>query len=232
MSSAGGSPSPPGGAVGRRRERQQAILAATRALFDERGVRDAHIDDIARAVGVNRAIVYRHFASKDELFGLVLVDYLVELDAGLEAGLAVAGPDDDAPARLRALAEVFVDFCLTHPAFADCALALLRRPGSELGAQMSEQALFTLGRTLGTSLGRIAGVLRAGAADGVFAGAGPEDADLLANVLYAQGLGVVHLARAGFVVRADQSGSHFGPVTASSVRDAAVRGMLATARGL
>src|SRR5262245_341370 len=58
------------GAAARRRERQREIVQATRALFDAREMRDANIDDIARAVGVNRAIIYRHFASKDELFAL------------------------------------------------------------------------------------------------------------------------------------------------------------------
>src|SRR5258705_117470 len=47
-------------AAARRRKREAEILAATRALFDERGVRDAQIDDVARAVGINRAIIYRH----------------------------------------------------------------------------------------------------------------------------------------------------------------------------
>ena len=44
-------------AAARRRQREQEILSATRRLFDERGVRDAQIEDIARAVGVNRAII-------------------------------------------------------------------------------------------------------------------------------------------------------------------------------
>ena len=216
-----------GGAAVRRRERQQQILAATRALFDARGVRDAQIDDIARAVGINRAIVYRHFASKDELFGLTLVDYLTELDAGLASAAETHAGADPEP-RLRALAEIFVDFCLAYPAFTDCALELLRRPGSELLGEMSEAALFTLGRTMGTSLGRLADVLREGAAAGDFA---VDDADLLANLLYAQGLGAVHLARAGFIVTADPAGSHFEPVEVERVREAAVRGLIATARG-
>ena len=41
----------------RRAERKREILDATRTLFDERGVRDAQIEDIARAVGINRAII-------------------------------------------------------------------------------------------------------------------------------------------------------------------------------
>ena len=57
--------------------------AATRELFDESGVRDAQIEDIARAVGVNRAIIYRHFSGKEELFALTLVSYLDDLEKRL-----------------------------------------------------------------------------------------------------------------------------------------------------
>ncbi len=69
----------------RRAERKREILDATRALFDERGVRDAQIEDIARAVGINRAIIYRHFSGKEELFAETLVGYLDELDKTLTA---------------------------------------------------------------------------------------------------------------------------------------------------
>ena len=43
-------PRPPRAAVRRARERK--IVDATRALFDERGAQDAHIDHIARRVGI------------------------------------------------------------------------------------------------------------------------------------------------------------------------------------
>ena len=87
-------------AAARRRAREQEIIAATRGLFDERGVRDVQIDDIARAVGINRAIVYRHFTGKEELFALTLVDYLDELRAVL---VDAADAEADAAARLAAI---------------------------------------------------------------------------------------------------------------------------------
>ena len=71
-------------AAARRRAREKEIIAATRALFDEKGVREAQIEDIAHAVGINRAIVYRHFSGKEELFALTLVSYLDELHEALE----------------------------------------------------------------------------------------------------------------------------------------------------
>ncbi len=78
-------------AAARRRAREREILLATRELFDESGVRDAQIEDIARAVGVNRAIIYRHFSGKEELFALTLVSYLEDLETRLRARPRGAG---------------------------------------------------------------------------------------------------------------------------------------------
>ncbi|GAB2691704.1 TetR/AcrR family transcriptional regulator [Thalassiella azotivora] len=219
---------PRGSVAARRRAREREILDATRALFDERGVRDAQIEDIARAVGVNRTIVYRHFASKDEIFGRVLVEYLAELDDELAAAVGAAS-QDGALAPLTALAEAFVDYCLRHPAFTDCALAMLRRPGPELLDELSEPTVQGLGRHLATAIGRIAGAVRTAARAGE---ADAPDADLIANVLYAQVLGAVHLARAQWVVSSRPAPADvFVPVDVEQVRAAAVRGVLATARG-
>ena len=129
----------------RRAARRQEILAATRRLFDERGVRDAQIEDIAQAVGINRAIIYRHFSGKEELFAMALVGYLDELDA--ELGTAGRSSDDPSE-RLVAIVHAFLDFGEQHPAFVDCALALLRRRGDELMDEVSEPVMFRLGRAM------------------------------------------------------------------------------------
>ena len=139
-------------AATRRRQREKQILQATRELFDERGVRDVNIDDIARLVGTNRAILYRHFSGKEELFALTLVGYLDELRERLDkVAAAHAGPQE----RLEALVEEFVDFGLEYPAFVDCAQALMRRPGPELLDEISESALFRLGRSISACLGAL-----------------------------------------------------------------------------
>src|SRR6476619_6783351 len=84
-----------GTAAARRRVREAEIISATRRLFDERGVRDAQIEDIAKAVGINRAIIYRHFTGKEELFSLTLVEYLDELRQSLdEAAGSATEPRD------------------------------------------------------------------------------------------------------------------------------------------
>ena len=207
-----------GAAAARRRARRAEIVTATRALFDERGLRDANIDDIARAVGVNRAIIYRHFSSKDELFALTLARSLEELDARLvEADDAGRTPEE----RLAAAVGVLADYGLRHPAFVDCALALQRQPGEDLLAEISEGALFRLGQLLASTLGRFATVLAAGGRVPV------EDGDLAAMALFLQALGVLHLARTGFFVRAGDSAPETVPVDEQRVRSLVVHGVLA-----
>ena len=182
-------------AAGRRRRREAEILTATRHLFDARGVRDAQIEDIARAVGITRAIIYRHFTGKEELFALTLVGYLDELDQRLAAA---DDPSADAVRRLRAITEAFIDYGLAYPAFVDCALTLMRRPGPELLEEISEGAMFRLGRSISTCLARVAAAIQAGVDEGSFH---TDDVHLLANTLYAAGLGGMQLARVGMLVK-------------------------------
>jgi AcrR family transcriptional regulator len=178
----------------RRRARETAILAATRSLFDERGVAEAQIEDIARAVGINRAIVYRHFTGKEELFALALVGYLDELASALaDAAVGSTAPPD----QLAALVSAFVDYGVAHPAFVDCAHSLMRRTGTELFDEISEGAMLRLGRAIAACLSTLRATLEAGVAAGVFT---VEDPVLLANILYATGLGGLQLARVGLVI--------------------------------
>ena len=46
------------------RTRERDLVKVTRALFDERGMQDAPVEEIARAAGIARWIIYRHFSSK------------------------------------------------------------------------------------------------------------------------------------------------------------------------
>jgi len=78
-----------------RHVRERDLVVATRRLFDERGMQDAPIEEIAQSVGIARGLIYRQFASKEELFVLTVTDYLAELSELLRT--AMTGSDD--PAR-------------------------------------------------------------------------------------------------------------------------------------
>ena len=177
-----------------RRSREREIVEATKALFDAQGMQDAPITNIARAVGINKALIYRHFSSKEELFVLTVTRYLDDLSERLSGVDPQLAPVD----QLREASERFTSFCLEYPAFLDCSLSLMRRPARELQARVSEAVWFRLGQGMARCLGLISKILERGARDGTFA---VEDPDFTANHLYTQVLGTMHLARIGVGVR-------------------------------
>jgi AcrR family transcriptional regulator len=194
-----------------RRDRERELVAATRALFDERGVQDAPIDEIARAVGINKALIYRLFASKEELFVLTVTSYLDELrEDALE-------PHEG----LRDALDRFTRFCLRYPAFLDCALSLMRRPAQELRERVGEGTWLRLGASMSACLAPLARIL---------AEEGAEDPDFTANRLYTQVLGTMHLARIGLGVREAAPGVPGAfPLDPEAVRAACVEDALALA---
>ena len=53
-------------------ERRQQILEIAMRTFSERGFRGTTTKEIAAAAGVSEAMVFRHFANKDELYSAIL----------------------------------------------------------------------------------------------------------------------------------------------------------------
>ncbi|TCN30681.1 TetR family transcriptional regulator [Kribbella orskensis] len=64
-----------------REQRREQILAAATEAFVRSGFVATSLDDIAAAAGVTRAIVYRHFDSKNELYQSVLDRMCARLEA-------------------------------------------------------------------------------------------------------------------------------------------------------
>jgi AcrR family transcriptional regulator len=206
-----------------RRDRERDLVRATRALFDERGMQDAPIEEIARAVGIARGLIYRQFSSKDELYVLTVTDYLAELKDVLHAA---ASPEHDPVTQLEAWATAYAGFCLRYPAFLDCALSLMHRPAPELHDAISESVWLRLGQGIAGCVVYVSDILREGAADGTFA---VEDPDYMANVLWTQILGVTHLARIRVGVRQAAPGiPELFTVAPDQIARTCVAGALAT----
>lgn len=178
-----------------RRSRERELIRATRALFDERGMQDAPIEEIARAVGIARGLIYRHFSSKEELYVLTVTEYLDELDGVLGAAIV---PGGQPVAQLEAWARAYAGFCERYPAFLDCAISLMRRPARELHDSISESVWLRLGQGIARCVAHVSGLLREGTEVGAFAVADP---DYTANVLWTQTIGTMHLARIRVGVR-------------------------------
>ena len=178
-----------------RRDRERELVLATRALFDERGMLDAPIEEIAQAVGIARGLIYRQFSSKEELFVLTVTDYLDELAADLVAAMpAGAGPAE----RLEHGIEAYARFCQRYPAFLDSSLSLMQRPARELHEVLSESVWLRLGQGMVGCIDLLVRVLRDGAEAGDF---DVDDPELMASVLWTQVLGAMHLLRIKVGVR-------------------------------
>ena len=202
----------------RRRDRERSLIQATRALFDERGMQDAPIEEIAKAVGIARGLIYRQFASKEELYVLTVTDYLDELAGVLEEAF---GADDAPVERLERGIRAYAEFCARYPAFLDCSLSLMQRPAVELNAAVSESVWLRLGRGMARCVDMLTRTLRALDA---------EDPDVLASVIWTQVLGAMHVARTGVGIREASRGiPELFPIGPDQVIEAVVASALATA---
>ena len=92
------------GAQGPRRrlsaeERRESILDAANHVFGEHGYENVRIDDVATAAGISKALIYEHFASKQELYGELMSRAAMDL-VGLLVQAASA-PGMEGPLRME-----------------------------------------------------------------------------------------------------------------------------------
>ncbi len=95
------------------RVREELLLDVATAIFAERGSA-ASLDAIGRESGVNKALIYEHFESKDDLFAKAVLrgrERLVDFIAA-RYGRAVHRPRRE---RVRDQFHAFTDFASQHP---------------------------------------------------------------------------------------------------------------------
>lgn len=194
-----------------RATRRRELVAATRKLFDARGAADVPVEEVAREAGIARGLIYRQFASKEELVVLTVAGYLAELARELEC---------EPP--LDAIVRRYAAFCARYPAFLDGQILLMRRPADELRALVDAETWEQLGAAMAGCLGPLVDAVRA---------EGTETPELTANLLWTQMLGAMHLHRLGVGVTRDDDGTPtlFRPAPQELV-DACVRSAQATVR--
>jgi AcrR family transcriptional regulator len=88
-------------------QRREEILAAALAVFGRRGYHGASLEDVAGAAGVSKALIYEHFASKEDLRSALLADHAGELFRRLAANGERGGSGDE---RLRGGLDAFFGF--------------------------------------------------------------------------------------------------------------------------
>lgn len=88
--------------VGRGRDRRGQLAAVAAELFHRHGYHDVGVNDIAAAAGITGPAVYRHFRSKQEILGHVVLAGMDRLIAAVQAALDAAD-SASAPEQLDVL---------------------------------------------------------------------------------------------------------------------------------
>src|SRR5690242_2123567 len=102
------------GSRGRPEESRAAILQAAIREFSREGVAGARTDAIARAAGVNKALLYYYFKDKETLYAAVLDQVFGGLSQSIQKALS-----SDLPPREKLLAYVgaHFDYIASHPLY-------------------------------------------------------------------------------------------------------------------
>lgn len=114
---------------------RDALFSAAADLFSRRGFDGVTVDDIAKAAGVNRAMLYYHFADKLTLYRDIVCRML---DIAGARVTAVVEQPISAPEKLEQFIAGFVDLADSHPYFPP----LMLREISE-GALHFDDEIFT-----------------------------------------------------------------------------------------
>ena len=136
---------------------RRAVLASAAVAFSHRGFDGIRVDDIARAAGVNKAMIYYHFKDKLALYRHIVCDMLVE--AGTRV-TAIANADAQPAEKIARFIEQFVELTDSRPYFP----TMMLREISE-GAPHLDLDTLALMRAVFTAFGRI---LSEGQQTGVF----------------------------------------------------------------
>jgi TetR/AcrR family transcriptional regulator len=91
-----------------------AILSAATLEFATEGLAGARTDAIARAAGVNKALLYYYFHDKEGLYGAVLQHALGDL---LQHIMQILESDRSASYRILAYAATHFNFVASHPEY-------------------------------------------------------------------------------------------------------------------
>jgi TetR/AcrR family transcriptional regulator, transcriptional repressor for nem operon len=145
-------------------QRRADLLAASEALFLEKGVAATSLDEITSRAGVSKGLFYLYFRSKDDLLAALQDQFSARLADRIRAATDLAG---DWPAKLDACVEAIFD---GYQESRDLYEVLFQHGGHVSASHQQTHALVT---------DAIGDLLAAGKAAGVFDVADPEKTAVL-----------------------------------------------------
>jgi TetR/AcrR family transcriptional regulator len=121
--------------------RKDEILDEATRLFAERGYEGTSMNDVAEHVGMRKASLFYHFATKDALYEAVVDRLIASLQEPLEAIYASSGPFPD---RLDALTRMLVDTLGSRPYAARLLLRETMDWGPVMRGKLAERIVLVL----------------------------------------------------------------------------------------
>lgn len=91
---------------------ENAILEAARRVFTQKGFAAARMEDIAKAAGINRALLHYYFRSKEKLFDIIFQQRIREFFLGLAAIVTRSEPIDE---KIKAIVAHDIDMIRSQP---------------------------------------------------------------------------------------------------------------------
>jgi len=91
---------------------RDSVFGSAAALFASRGFDGVSMDDIARGAGVNKAMIYYHFADKLALYRSIVSDGLHTMS---DIVAAIAASDDEPQRKLDRFIDAFVRMTESRP---------------------------------------------------------------------------------------------------------------------
>jgi AcrR family transcriptional regulator len=110
---------------------RRALLDASMALVEERGVDGLTLREVARRAGVSHNAPYHHFPDKAAIVEALALEGYEML---LAEELAAIDPADAVPDRIRALGRAYVGFAVAHPA----RFTVMNRPELRRAGEVTE----------------------------------------------------------------------------------------------
>ncbi len=125
-------------------ESKERILEAAEAVFAETGFDGARVDEIAKRAGVNKALIYYYFDSKDAILD-ALFEELIKKGRQVQNRTLADFPDVRQDDIFRQVFDGFVDFALQNRRLIKVALAesMKADPKHAILLKMGEQIIDT-----------------------------------------------------------------------------------------
>ncbi|QUQ64139.1 TetR/AcrR family transcriptional regulator [Kutzneria sp. CA-103260] len=118
-----------------REARNAQLLDVAEGLFAERGFEGTSMEDVARAAGVTRPVIYSHYASKDEVFLACVRRARGELEAGIREPEIMIEAGASVEIVMERAGEVFFSLLERDPR----RWMVLFNPSIALSAELSER---------------------------------------------------------------------------------------------